>query len=93
MIQGDFYRYNAGLNSSYRYEVLKYYERMGDEAAVIQNQLVDTIPSAANPPTFKQVIKVFAIVLLAGFLFMSLTGTNVWAEGSANNGGEPPTEN
>jgi len=92
MIQGDFYRYNAQLKSSYRYEVLKYYERMGSEATVIQHQLVDTIPSTANPPSFKQVAMVFGAILLVGVLFMSLTGTNIWSEGSGGNG-PPPTEN
>ncbi|MEA1880993.1 MAG: hypothetical protein U9N31_01110 [Candidatus Marinimicrobia bacterium] len=92
MIQGDFYRYNAQLKSSYRYEVLKYYERMGNEATVIQNQMVDSIPSAANPASLKQVAMVFGTILLIGILFMSLTGTNIWAEGNGN-GGQPPTEN
>ena len=92
MIQGDFYRYNAQLKSSYRYEVLKYYERMGSEATVIQHQLVDTIPSTANPPSFKQVAMVFGAILLVGVLFMSLTGTAVWSEGDGGNV-PPPTEN
>ncbi len=92
MIQGDFYRYNAQLKSSYRYEVLKYYERMGSEATVIQHQLVDTIPSTANPPSFKQVAMVFGAILLVGVLFMSLTGTNIWSEGSGGNMPQP-TEN
>ena len=92
MIQGDFYRYNAQLKSSYRYEVLKYYERMGNEATVIQTQLVDSIPSAANPASLKQVAMVFGTILLVGILFMSLTGTNVWAEGNGGNG-QPPVEN
>ncbi len=93
MIQGDFYRYNAKLKSSYRYEVLKYYERMNDEAAVIQKQLVDSIPAAANPPSLKKIALVFGVVLLAGLLFMSLTGTNVWTEGNGNGNGTQPTEN
>ena len=92
MSQGDFYRYNAQLKSSYRYEVLKYYERMGNEATVIQTQLVDSIPSAANPASLKQVAMVFGTILLVGILFMSLTGTNVWAEGNGGNG-QPPVEN
>jgi hypothetical protein len=92
MIQGDFYRYNAQLKSSYRYEVLKYYEHMGSEATIIQNQLVDTIPSTANPSSFKQVAMVFGAILLVGVLFMSLTGTNIWSEGNGGNV-PPPTEN
>jgi len=92
MVQGDFYRYNAELKSSFRYEVLKYYERMNDETAVIQKQLVDSIPSAAKPASAKQVMFVFGIIVLVGFLFMTLTGTNVWAEGDGQ-GGPPPTEN
>ena len=92
MVQGDFYRYNAELKSSFRYEVLKYYERMNDETAVIQKQLVDSIPSAAKPASAKQVMFVFSIIVLVGFLFMTLTGTNVWAEGDGQ-GGPPPTEN
>lgn len=93
MIQGDFYRYNANLKSSYRYEVLKYYERMNTEAAVIQKQLVDSIPSVTNPPTIKQVVYVFGGIILLGFLLMSLTGMNVWSEGGNGGNGPPPTEN
>ena len=89
MIQGEFYRYNALLKSSFRYEVLKYYERMNDEAKVIQTQLVDSIPAAANPPSLTQVGLVFGMILLIGVLFMSLTGTKVWGEGPGNGGGEP----
>jgi hypothetical protein len=65
---------------------------MGSEATVIQNQLVDTIPSTANPPSLKQVAMVFGVILLAGLLFMSLTGTVIWSEGNGGNGA-PPTEN
>lgn len=93
MIQGDFYRYNANLKSSYRYEILKYYERMNTEAAVIQKQLVDSIPSVTNPPTIKQVVYVFGGIILLGFLLMSLTGMNVWSEGGNGGNGPPPTEN
>ena len=92
MIQGEFYRYNALLKSSFRYEVLKYYERMNDEAAVIKKQLVDSIPNAAKPASARQLLIVFGVILLAGFLFMSLTGTDVWAEGDGQ-GGPQPTEN
>ena len=92
MVQGDFYRYNAALKSSFRYEVLKYYERMNDETEVIKKQLVDSIPNAAKPASAKQLLVVFGVILLAGFLFMSLTGTDVWAEGDGQ-GGEQPTEN
>ena len=92
MVQGDFYRYNAALKSSFRYEVLKYYERMNDETEVIKKQLVDSIPNAAKPASAKQLLVVFGVILLAGFLFMSLTGTDVWAEGDSQ-GGEQPTEN
>jgi hypothetical protein len=93
MIQGNFYRYNAQLKSSYRYEVLKYYERMKNEAAVIRIQLVDSIPAAANPPTMKQVAYVFGGIILLGILLMSLTGMNVWSEGGNGGNGPPPTEN
>ena len=92
MVQGDFYRYNAALKSSFRYEVLKYYERMNDETEVIKKQLVDSIPNAAKPASARQLLIVFGVILLAGFLFMSLTGTDVWAEGDSQ-GGEQPTEN
>ena len=92
MVQGDFYRYNAALKSSFRYEVLKYYERMNDETAVIKKQLVDSIPNAAKPASARQLLIVFSVILLAGFLFMSLTGTDVWAEGDGQ-GGPQPTEN
>ena len=92
MVQGDFYRYNAALKSSFRYEVLKYYERMNDETEVIKKQLVDSIPNAAKPASARQLLIVFGVILLAGFLFMSLTGTDVWAEGDGQ-GGEQPTEN
>ena len=86
MVQGDFYRYNAALKSSFRYEVLKYYERMNDETAVIKKQLVDSIPNAAKPASARQLLIVFSVILLAGFLFMSLTGTDVWAEGDGQGG-------
>ncbi|MEC7759451.1 MAG: hypothetical protein VYA76_00470 [Candidatus Neomarinimicrobiota bacterium] len=92
MVQGDFYRYNAALKSSFRYEVLKYYERMNDETEVIKKQLVDSIPNAAKPASARQLLIVFGVILLAGFLFMSLTGTDVWAEGEGQ-GGPQPTEN
>ena len=92
MVQGNFYRYNAALKSSFRYEVLKYYERMNDETAVIKKQLVDSIPNAAKPASARQLLIVFGVILLAGFLFMSLTGTDVWAEGGGQ-GGPQPTEN
>jgi len=92
MVQGNFYRYNAALKSSFRYEVLKYYERMNDETAVIKKQLVDSIPNAAKPASARQLLIVFGVILLAGFLFMSLTGTDVWAEGDGQ-GGPQPTEN
>ena len=92
MIQGDFYRYNAILKSSFRYEVLKYYERMNDETKVIKTQLVDSIPATAKPASLKQVAMVFGSILLVGILFMSITGTKVWGEASGGNDGIPPTE-
>lgn len=92
MIQGDFYRYNALLKSSFRYEVLKYYERMNDETKVIKTQLVDSIPATAKPASFRQVAMVFGSILLVGILFMSLTGTKVWGEDSGDNGGGIPTD-
>ncbi|MDP6339163.1 MAG: hypothetical protein QF842_02410 [Candidatus Marinimicrobia bacterium] len=92
MVQGDFYRYNAELKSSFRYEVLKYYERINDETVVIKKQLVDSIPNAAKPASAKQLLIVFGVILLVGLLFMSLTGTDVWAEGDGH-GGPQPTEN
>lgn len=92
MIQGDFYRYNALLKSSFRYEVLKYYERMNDETKVIKTQLVDSIPAAAKPASFRQVAMVFGSILLVGILFMSLTGTKVWGESSGDDGGGIPAE-
>ncbi len=92
MIQGDFYRYNALLKSSFRYEVLKYYERMNDETKVIKIQLVDSIPATAKPASLKQVAMVFGSIFLVGILFMSITGTKVWGESSGDDGGGIPTE-
>jgi len=93
MIQGDFYRYNAQLKTSFRYEVLKYYKRMDDEAKVIKQQMVDSIPYSPKPASFRQITFVFGGILLIGFVFMTLTGTNVWMDGEGNESGETPTEN
>jgi hypothetical protein len=93
MIQGEFYRYNAELKSKFRYEVLKYYERMNDEATIIKKQLVDSIPATASPATFKQVGILFGLILVIGLLFMSMAGTSVWGEGSGASGLPSPTEN
>jgi hypothetical protein len=93
MIQGDFYRYNAQLKSSYRYEVLKYYERMNDEVKVIQQQMVDSMPYAPKPASLKQVTFVFTGIILIGLVFMTLTGTNVWQNGEGSGEGTKPTEN
>jgi len=93
MIQGNFYRYNSELKSKFRYEVLKYYERMNDEVLVIKKQLVDSIPAATTPPSLRNMIIVFGTVLIVGIFFMTLTGTSIFAEGG-NSGGLPtPTEN
>ena len=93
MVQGNFYRYNSELKSKFRYEVLKYYERMNDEVLVIKKQLVDSIPATTTPPTLKNMLIVFGTVLIVGIFFMSLTGTSIFAEGG-NTGGLPtPTEN
>ena len=93
MIQGDFYRYNAQLKTSFRYEILKYYERMDDEAKVIKKQMIDSMPYAPKPASFRQIAFVFGGILLIGLVFMTLTGTNVWMDGEGNEGGETPTEN
>ena len=93
MIQGDFYRYNAQLKSSFRYEVLKYYERMNDEVKVIQQQMVDSIPYSPKPASFRQITFVFGGILLIGLVFMTLTGTNVWIDGEGGGEGTKPTEN
>jgi len=93
MIQGDFYRYNAQLKTSFRYEVLKYYKRMDDEAKVIKQQMVDSLPYSPKPASFRQITFVFGGILLIGFVFMTLTGTNVWMDGEGNESGETPTEN
>ena len=93
MIQGDFYRYNAQLKSSFKYEVLKYYERMDDEAKVIKKQMIDSIPYTPKPASFRQIAYVFGGVLLIGLVFMTLTGTNVWMDGDGSGTGENPTEN
>ena len=93
MIQGDFYRYNAQLKSSFKYEVLKYYERMDDEAKVIKKQMIDSIPYTPKPASFRQIAYVFGGVLLIGIVFMTLTGTNVWMDGDGSGTGENPTEN
>ena len=59
---------------------------------MIKKQLVDSIPNAAKPASAKQLLIVFGVILLVGLLFMSLTGTDVWAEGDSH-GGPQPTEN
>ena len=48
LIQGEFYRYNAQLNSSFRYDVLRYYERMDAEARVIKQQMVDSLQQSQH---------------------------------------------
>ena len=93
MVQGNFYRYNSQLKSKFRYEVLKYYERMNDEALVIKKQLVDSIPATSTPPTLRNMVIVFGTVLLLGIFFMTLTGTSVFAEGGDSGGLPTPTEN
>ena len=93
MVQGNFYRYNSELKSKFRYEVLKYYERMNDEALIIKKQLVDSIPATTTPPTLRNMIIVFGTVLLLGIFFMTLTGTSVFAEGGDSGGLPTPTEN
>lgn len=92
MIQGDFYRYNAQLNTNFRYEVLKYYERINDETKVMKTQLVDSLPAVSKPASFKQIAMVFGTVILVGILFMSITGTKVWGESTGDNGGGVPSE-
>jgi len=93
MIQGDFYRYNAQLKTSFRYEVLKYYERMNDEAKVIQQQMVDSIPYTPKPASLRQVSLVFGGIILICLIFMTLSGTNVWQDGESGGGDTKPTEN
>ncbi|MDP7037483.1 MAG: hypothetical protein QF453_06090, partial [Candidatus Marinimicrobia bacterium] len=93
MIQGDFYRYNAQLKSSFRYEVLKYYERMNDEVKVIQQQMVDSMPYAPKPASLKQVTFVFTGIILIGLVFMTLTGTSIWQNGEGSGEGTKPPEN
>jgi hypothetical protein len=41
----------------------------------------------------KQIAFVFGGIILIGALLMSLTGMNVWSEGSNGGNGQPPTEN
>ena len=90
MIQGEFYRYNAQLNSSFRYDVLRYYERMDAEARVIKQQMVDSLPTITTPSSFKNVLLLFGSILLVGILLMSLAGTDYNSTGDGS-GGTPVT--
>lgn len=72
MIQGNFYRYNSELKSKFRYEVLKYYERMNDEVLVIKKQLVDSIPAATTPPSLRNMVIVFGTVLICRNIFYDI---------------------
>lgn len=90
MIQGEFYRYNAQLNSSFRYDVLRYYERMDAEARVIKQQMVDSLPTVTTPSSFKNVLLLFGSILLVGLLLMSLAGTDYNSTGDGS-GGTPVT--
>ena len=90
MIQGEFYRYNAQLNSSFRYDVLRYYERMDAEARVIKQQMVDSLPTVTTPSSFKNVLLLFGSILLVGILLMSLAGTDYNSSGDGS-GGTPVT--
>ena len=90
MIQGEFYRYNAQLNSSFRYDVLRYYERMDAEARVIKQQMVDSLPTITTPSSFKNVLLLFGSILLVGILLMSLAGTEYNSTGDGS-GGTPVT--
>ena len=84
MIQGEFYRYNAQLNSSFRYDVLRYYERMDTEARVIKQQMVDSLPTVTTPSSFKNVLLLFGSILLVGILLMSLAGTDYNSTGDGS---------
>ena len=90
MIQGEFYRYNVQLNSSFRYDVLRYYERMDAEARVIKQQMVDSLPTVTTPSSFKNVLLLFGSILLVGILLMSLAGTDYNSTGDGS-GGTPVT--
>ena len=90
MIQGEFYRYNAQLNSSFRYDVLRYYERMDAEARVIKQQMVDSLPTITTPSSFKNVLLLFGSILIVGILLMSLAGTDYNSTGDGS-GGTPVT--
>ena len=90
MIQGEFYRYNAQLNSSFRYDVLRYYERMDAEVRVIKQQMVDSLPTVTTPSSFKNVLLLFGSILLVGILLMSLAGTDYNSSGDGS-GGTPVT--
>ena len=90
MIQGEFYRYNAQLNSSFRYDVLRYYERMDADARVIKQQMVDSLPTVTTPSSFKNVLLLFGSILLVGILLMSLAGTDYNSTGDGS-GGTPVT--
>ena len=90
MIQGEFYRYNAQLNSSFRYDVLRYYERMDAEVRVIKQQMVDSLPIITTPSSFKNVLLLFGSILLVGILLMSLAGTDYNSTGDGS-GGTPVT--
>ena len=90
MIQGEFYRYNVQLNSSFRYDVLRYYERMDAEVRVIKQQMVDSLPTITTPSSFKNVLLLFGSILLVGILLMSLAGTDYNSTGDGS-GGTPVT--
>ena len=90
MIQGEFFRYNAQLNSSFRYDVLRYYERMDAEARAIKQQMVDSLPTVTTPSSFKNVLLLFGSILLVGILLMSLAGTDYNSTGDGS-GGTPVT--
>ena len=90
MIQGEFYRYNAQLNSSFRYDVLRYYERMDAEVRVIKQQMIDSLPTVTTPSSFKNVLLLFGSILLVGILLMSLAGTDYNSTGDGS-GGTPVT--
>ena len=90
MIQGEFYRYNAQLNSSFRYDVLRYYERRDADSRVIKQQMVDSLPTVTTPSSFKNVLLLFGSILLVGILLMSLAGTDYNSTGDGS-GGTPVT--
>ena len=90
MIQGEFYRYNVQLNTSYRYEVLRYYERMDSELGVIKLQMVESLPSVTTPSSLMSIGLLFGAILLVGLLLMSMAGTDYNSTGDGT-GGTPVT--